>query len=97
MVSKFKVGLKSLLQQGLLGPEFYGDLVYKSNKIVSRAHISDQFSRNVIMRYKRNGYNINVIRQSACLVINPITVDDFVSLFNCTPVVRVSDSMMCPT
>ena len=29
LVSKFNVGLKSLLQQGLSEPEFYGDLVYK--------------------------------------------------------------------
>ena len=28
------------------------------------------------MRYKRISYNLNVMRQSACLVINPITVDD---------------------
>ena len=51
----------------------------------------------VIMRYKRIGYNINVMRQSACLLINPITVNRFVSLFNCTPVGRASDSMMGPT
>ena len=31
-VSKFKVGLKSLLQEGLSEPEFYGDLVYKLKK-----------------------------------------------------------------
>ena len=61
LVSKFKVGLKSLLQQGLSEPEFYGDLVYKLRKFVSR----------VIMPYNRIGYN-NVMRQSACLVINPI-------------------------
>ena len=53
--------------------------------------------RKVIMRYKRIGYNINVMRQSACLVVNPITVDSFASLFNCTPVGRASDSMMDPT
>ena len=34
---------------------------------------SDQF-RKIIMRYKRIGYNLNVMRQAACLVINPITV-----------------------
>ena len=33
LVSKFSVGLKSLLQQGLSEPEFYGDLVYKFRKI----------------------------------------------------------------
>ena len=29
LVSKFNVGLKTLLHQGLSEPEFYGDLVYK--------------------------------------------------------------------
>ena len=34
LISKFKVGLISLLRQGLSEPEFYGDLVYKLKKIV---------------------------------------------------------------
>ena len=46
---------------------------------------SDQF-RKIIMRYKRIGYNLNVLGQSACLVINPIMVDGYAALFNCTPV-----------
>ena len=86
LVSKFSVGLKTLLHQGLSELEFYGDLVYKS----------DQF-RKIIIRYKRIGYNINIMRQSACLVFNPITFNNFASLFNCTPVGRASDSMMAPT
>ena len=49
------------------------------------------------MRYKRIGYNLNVMRQSACLVMNPIKVDGYAALFNCTPVDRASDSMMVPT
>ena len=53
--------------------------------------------RKIIMRYKRIGYNPNVMRQSACLVINPFTVDGYATLFNCTPVDRASDSMMAPT
>ena len=57
---------------------------------------SDQFRKN-IMRYKRIGYNLNVMRQSVCLVINPITVDSYATLLNCTPVDRASDSMMAPT
>ena len=32
LVSKFNVGLKTLLHQGLSEPEFYGDLVYKFKK-----------------------------------------------------------------
>ena len=54
---------------------------------------SGQF-RKVIMRYKRTGYNLNVMRQSVSLVNNPIMVDSFATLFNCTPVDRASDSMM---
>ena len=96
LVSKFNVGLKTLLHQGLSEPEFYGDLVYKFKKIVGRVDFCDQF-RKIIVRYKRIGYNINIMRQSACLVFNPITVNNFASLFNCTPVGRASDSMMAPT
>ena len=91
LVLKFNVGLKSLLNQGLSKPEFYGDLVYKFKQIMCRADFSDQF-RKIIIRHKRIGYGINGMRQSACLVINLITVDNFAALFNCTPADRVSDS-----
>ena len=33
LVSKFSVGLKALLHQGLSEPEFYGYLVYKFKKL----------------------------------------------------------------
>ena len=36
IVSKYNVGLKTLLLQGLSAPEFYGDLVYKFRKIVGK-------------------------------------------------------------
>ena len=78
LVSKFNVGLKTLLHQGLSEPEFYGDLVYKFKKIVGMADFSDQF-RKIIVRYKRIGYNINIMRQSACLVFNPVTVNNSAS------------------
>ena len=38
-----------------------------------------------------------LMRQSACLVFNPIMVDNYAAFFNCTPVGRASDSMMAPT
>ena len=40
--------------------------------------------------FMNEGVGVDVIQQSACLAVNPITVD----LFNCTPVSRGSDSMM---
>ena len=51
----------------------------------------------IISHYKRIGYNINVLQQTACLVVNPITVGNFAFLFICTPVGRTLDSMMVPT
>ena len=93
LVSKFN---KLLCHQDLSEPEFYGDLVYKFKKNVGRVDFSDQFKKNIV-RYKRIGYNINIVRQSACLVFNAIMVNNFASLFNCTPVGRASDSMMAPT
>ena len=72
------------------------DLVYKFKKIMGWTDFADQF-RKIIIRHKRIGYDINVMRQSACLVIKQITADNFAALFNCTPVDRASDSMMAPT
>ena len=60
---------------------------------MGRTDFSDQF-RKIIIRHKRIGYDINVMRQSACLVIYPVTVDSFAALFYCTPVDRASDSMI---
>ena len=96
LITKFNVGLKSPLYQGLSEPELYGDLVYKFRTTMGRTDFSDQF-RKIIIRHKHIGYDLNVMRQSACLVINPITVDNFAALFHCTPVNRASDSMMPPT
>ena len=47
--------------------------------------------KKIVVRYKRIGYNINVMRQTACLVVNPIKVNSFAYLFNCTTVGRTSD------
>ena len=86
------VSLKTLLQQGISEPEFYGDLVYRFRKNVGKSNFSEQF-RKLINRYKRIGYNLDIMRQTACLVVNPIIVDGYASLFNCTTAVRASDSM----
>ena len=64
---------------------------YKFKKLIGINDFSLQF-RKIITRY-----NLNVMRQSACLVFNPIMVDNYAAFFNCTPVGRASDSMMAPT
>ena len=56
-----------------------------------------QRSSKIISHYKKIGYNINVLQQTASLVVNPIAVGNFAFLFNCTPAGQISDSMMVLT
>ena len=58
--------LKTLLQQGISEPEFYGDLVYRFRKIVGKSNFSGQF-RKLINRYKRIGYSLHIMRLHALL------------------------------
>ena len=92
LLSKFQIGKNSLLRQGLSEPECYSDLVYKLKKIVGSNNFSAQFIK-IITYYKKIGYSINVLQQTTCLVVNPITVGNFAFLFNSTPVGWTSDSM----
>ena len=64
--------------------------------LIGKNEFSVKF-RKIIIRHKHIGYNINVMRQSACLVFNQITFDNYASFFKCTPAGRASDSMMAPT
>ena len=45
LISKYNVGLKTLLGEGLSEPEFYGDLVYKFKKLIGRNDFSFQFRK----------------------------------------------------
>ena len=92
LLEKYSVSLKTLLQQGISEPEFYGDLVYRFRKIVGRSNFSEQF-RKLINHYKRIGYSLDIMRQTACLVVNPIIFYGYALLFNCTTAVRASDGL----
>ena len=67
-MSKYNVRLKTLLLQGFSEPEFYGDLVYKFRKIIGKNGFPYAFKKIIICN-KKIGYNIDVLRQTACLVI----------------------------
>ena len=49
------------------------------------------------LRYIKVGYNLDVMRQFACLVLNPITVYSYGFLFNCKTVGQATDSMTALT
>ena len=68
----------------------YSYLVYKFRKIIGKNDFPYHFKK-IIVRYKKIGYNINVMQQTACLVVNPIKVNSLAYLFNCTTVGRTSD------
>ena len=96
IVSKYNVGLKTLLLLGLSEPEFYGDLVYKFAKIIGKYNFPYHFKK-ILVRYKKIGYNIDVLRRTACLIVDPIKVNNFAYLFGCTMVGWASDLMTVPS
>ena len=69
MIVKYNICLQTLLQQGISEPVFYGNLVYTLKRVVGKPNYIDQF-KMIIKRYKRVGYNMDTMRQSACLVVN---------------------------
>ena len=79
------------MQQGICNPEFYGDLVYKFKKIIGDPDFSNL--KRIVHRFERAGYSLDIMRQTACLVFNPIMVEGYVALFSCTAEVQALDSM----
>ena len=90
IVSKYSVGLKTLLLQGLSEPEFYGDFVYEFRKIIGKSDFLI-ISKRQLLVIKRLVITQMFLRQTACLVVNPVKVNKFAYLFNCTKVGRASD------
>ena len=72
------------------------DVVLDNGRGVGKPNLSDQFKK-IVKRYIRVGYKLDIMRQSACLVLNPITVYSYGFLFDCTTVVQPSDSMRALT
>ena len=52
LIVKYSIGFKTLLQQGISEPIFYGDLLYKFKRIVGKPNFSDQFKK-IVKRYLR--------------------------------------------
>ena len=64
--------------------------MYKFRKIIGKNDFPYHFKK-IIVRYKKIGYNTDVLQQTACLVVNPININSFARLFNCTTVGRALD------
>ena len=47
----------------------------------------------MVNSFKRGGYTLDIMRQTACLVFNLIMVEGYAAFFSCTAVVQASGSM----
>ena len=54
---------------------------------MGKYYFIDQYNK-IVKHYKRVGYNMDVMRQHACLVVNPVMVNSYGFLFNCMTVGR---------
>ena len=93
---KYNIGLKTLLQQGFSEPIFYSNLAYKFKRISGKPNFIDQFKK-IIKLYIMVGYNLDITRQFACLILSPITVYSYGFLLNCMSVDQASDTMTALT
>ena len=66
--------------------------IYKFKIIIGNQNFSALIKR-IVNRFKRAGYTLDIVRQTACLFFYPIMVEGYAALFNCTAVVQASDSM----
>ena len=87
LLLQYNVGLKTLLPQGLSEPKFNGD--FRKNKI-GKYDFPYHFKK-IIVPYKKIGCNIDVLQQTACLIVNPIKATNFANIFDYKTVGRASD------
>ena len=59
---------------------------------MGESNFSEQFG-GLVNRCGGVGYSLDIMRQTACLVIISTIVDGYASLFDCKTAVRASDTM----
>ena len=72
LIVTYTICVRTLLQQVVSEPVFYGDLIYKFKTIERKPKIRDGFK--AIIKHKRVVNDMDIMRQSSCLVLNQITV-----------------------
>ena len=98
-LSNIICGFYKLTLHCIVPSEMSSVLFYSARLVTVKTHAIGSLCVNIclINRYKRIGYNQHVMRQTACLVINPTSVDGYASLFNCTTAGQASDSVTAST
>ena len=75
----------------------FSGLRCRKNRRENRRQINRTTTVANVTEAIRVGYNLNIMGQSESLVLNPITVNSYGFLFNCTTVGQASDSMTALT
>ena len=82
--------LKHFLWKTFQNLNFMGTWCINSEKIIGKNDFDFPYYFKKVIFVKKN-YNIDVLQQMACWVVNSIKVNGFACLFNCTTVGRVSE------
>ena len=90
------LALNLFLNKACRNPNFMVTWYINLEKLLAGMIFLIKKNRKIIIHYKRTGYNMNAMQQTACLVVNPITVNNFAALFNCMPAGQTSDLMKAP-
>ena len=83
-MSKCNVSMKTLLNEDLSDPVYHG----KFSKIVDK---TDFRYKKIVSCYKKIGYNMDCLQETACADVYIIIVDNYASLFICTTAGRSPD------
>ena len=70
---------------------FTRDITLRSNDLIIGDPLFSYLFKRISNRFKRAGYTLDIMRQTACLVFNPVMVEEYAALFSCTAVVQASD------
>ena len=69
----------------------------KFRNVTGKTDFPNHFKKIYTVRYNRIGYNIDVLRQTACLAVNPIKVSSFAYFFDCTAIGLALDRRTVPS
>ena len=81
LVNKYNSHIKTLINDGISHPVFYGDVVYKIRRALNSKHFSDTFSK-IIRKHIKLGYKPNILQRTASLVVSTPCIINYNHLFS---------------
>ena len=77
LIEKYHVSLKNLMQQGIFIIQNSMEIWYINLRKSLEIQTSPIFFKRIVNRFKRAGYTLEIMRQTACLVCYPIMVEGY--------------------